>query len=115
MLCKKFSYSGKLYKAIARKAIRKIFNPNTKTEPRRINEKVFLNVAEKAKIKEANKMITLIALQPSTTLAIYLFEYIIFNEGSNSCLPISTSFPKSVKTFLVCFATNSVIPSTSLF
>lgn len=100
---------------MARKTIRKIFSPKTKTEPSKINEKVFLNVAEKAKTKEANKMITLIALQPSITLAMYLFRYIILYEGSNSCWAISASFPKRVRTFLVCFATNSVIPSTSLF
>lgn len=85
MLCKKCSYSGKLYKAIARKTIRKIFSPKINKEPNIIKEKVFLNVAEKAKIKEANKMMTLIALQPSMTLAIYLFRYIILYEGSNSC------------------------------
>ena len=72
MSCKKCSFFGKLYNAIVKKAILKIFKTNIKSEPLMMNRKVLLKVEEKAKTKDANKIITLIALQPSTTLAKYL-------------------------------------------
>jgi hypothetical protein len=41
-------------------------------EPKKIYKKVVINLFEKAKIKVANKIITLTELQPSTILAMYL-------------------------------------------
>ncbi len=53
-------------------------------EPTIINNDVFLRPFEKAKIKAANKMITLIALQPSIIRAEYFSLKKIFIDGSKS-------------------------------
>lgn len=97
------------------KAILRMFNTKIKAEPNNINKKVFFNLAEKANTKDAKSIITLIALQPSIILAKYLLKYKTLKEDSNSCFLISQSLPKKTNVFLVCCATNSVIPSTSLF
>ena len=82
-------------------AILKIFNTKIKAEPNKINKKVVLNLAEKAKTNEAKSIITLIALQPSIILAKYLLKYKTLKDDSDSCFLISHSLPKKTKVFLV--------------
>jgi hypothetical protein len=69
--CKNVPYLGYLYRPIVNKEILKILNKNIKTLPNKIYNKVDLKFVENANINEPNKIITLIALQPSTILARY--------------------------------------------
>ncbi len=89
--------------------MRKRLTTYNKTLPDSKYKTVVLIFPEKATINETNRIIILIPLQPSITLAKYLPSSINFIDGSFGCGITCVEYPKFSSKFLDWLATKLVM------
>ena len=110
--CRKCSCSGKWYTNTVNSAILKILRMYTKTLPTNKNKTVGFNLPEKAITNATNRIMTLIALQPSMIRATYFPWYMIWTTLCGLSSITDDSGFITFKSHSVWRATNFVTAST---